>query len=250
MPALIDSFLFIEPQKHYLEYGSKVLHDIINENRQADQIITELIGDNANPERIKQELSKYPICVAGIGHGNVSTYTVECTTVLVTTESPELALFKDKIISLCSCLTAVNLGPAIINAGAVAYTGYKEEFWFFIGDDPGTTRAVRSPFLPEFQFIASLLKRKSTGDARQDQINRYDEEINYWTSGDGKNNPNATELARINEMNKNNSVFLGQDSVVPSPSPTVLASGVSPLFVLAIAFIAVSTAIYRQAKTK
>jgi len=251
LPALENTFLFVEPQQHYLDYGSVVLHDIISKNRRAGQIITELIGSDANPERVKQELaSMQPICFAGIGHGNSYSYTVECTALLFDTSSTDLNLLADKVVSLCSCLTAIELGPAIIDAEAVAYTGYKTEFWFYIGADPGTTRAVQSPFLTEFEFVASLLQGKNTSSARADQLKKYDEEINYWISGDGKNDTDASELSRILEMNKANSVFLGEGSVQPSPSaPTILVSGTTPWLWIGMA-ATMSFLIYREIKGK
>lgn len=236
MPALYNTFLFIEPQQHFLNYGSVVLHDIVSKNRKAGQIITELIDNDANPDRVKQELNRLsPIVACGIGHGNSKTYTVECTAKLFDTSSTDLNLLADKVVSLCSCLTAQQLGPAIIDAGAVAYTGYMQEFWFYTADEAGTTRAVQSPFLAEFQFVASLLNGRSTGDARADQLARYDEEINFWTVGDGKDNADAMELSRILEINKGISTFLGQSAVSPSPRPAILTSSfLSPQIVFAV----------------
>jgi hypothetical protein len=251
MPALQNTFLFIEPQQHYLDYGSVVLHDIVSKNRRAGQIITELIGDDANPDRVKQELnSLLPIVTCGIGHGNETTYTVECTALLFNTSSTDLNLVADKIISLCSCLTAVELGPAIIAAGAVVYTGYNQEFWFYTGDNPGTTRAVQSPFLAEFQFAASLLQGKTTNEARQDQLKQYDAEIDYWITGDGKNHPDADELSRMLETNKADTVFLGQGSIQPSKSaPTILVGGTTPLLWIGMAATVVFL-IYKEVKRK
>jgi hypothetical protein len=246
MPALLNTFLFVEPQQHYLIYGSLVLHDIIQANKRAGQIITELIGEEASPELTKQELAKNPILFCMIGHGNVNVVSVECTAVLFYADSSDLTLFKDKIISLCSCLTAVDLGPAIMDVGAVAYTGYKQEFWFYIGDEPNTTRAVQSPFITEFQFVASLLRGKTTGDARTDQMAKYDEEINYWLSGAGKDHPSSMELTRILEMNKSNSVFLGESTVVPSPArPMVVSASMLPIL---LPYLALSWLIYRELK--
>jgi len=246
VPALVNTFLFAEPMAHFLNYGSVVLHDIISKNRQAGQIITELIADDATPDRVKQELARIsPIVFCGLGHGNSATFTVECTAKLFDTSSSDLNLLADKVVSLCSCLTAIELGPAIIDAGAVAYTGYKTEFWFYIGNDPGTTRAVNSPFLAEFQFVGSLLQGKTTGDARADQLHQYDVEIDYWTTGDGKNNADAMELSRILEMNKSNSVFLGEGAVIPSPT-RILVSGIPPIIVFPLSFLAVGYLIYRE----
>jgi hypothetical protein len=247
MPTLLNTFLFIEPEEHYLLYGSAVLRQVIEANKQAGQTITELKGSDANPDRIKQELAMASAVVcAGIGHGNESTYTVECTTPFLHANNPdELALMKDRVVLLCSCLTAIALGPALIDAGAVAYTGYKEEFWFYTGDVAGTTRAVQSPFLTEFQFTASLLQGKTTGQARAEQMKRYDEEIAYWITGDGKNHPDAMELARIIEINKSISVFLGGSAISPSPQAGVLGIQVNPAVTFGIASIPIAYLIYK-----
>jgi hypothetical protein len=236
--------------QHSLNYGSVVLHQIIEANKRAGQTITELIGNDATPENTLEKLrTMQPIVFALVGHGNSDVTSVECTAVLVRSDSPELELFKDKIVSLTSCLTAQILGPAIIDAGAEAYTGYKEEFWFFIGDEAGTTPAVRSPFVAEFQFVASLLQGKSVSDARKDQLTKYDEEIAYWTSGAGKNDVNSMELSRILEMNKSNSVFLGVGTVTPSPTVSVSQATMGNPIVYAITLPLMALIIYRELKT-
>mgnify|MGYP001118819427 CR=1 FL=1 len=243
MPALENTFLFIEPKQHYLDYGTSVMHEIVQTYRQLGQIITELIGDEANKEKIKQELQRLnPIFFFGLGHGNVDVYSVECTEVFMRVGDSEVDLMKERVVVLNSCLTAQELGPAIIDAGAITYLGSKEEFWFFIGDAPGTTRAVRSPFLAEYQYEASVLQGKSTGDARQDQMRKYDEEINYWTFGDGKDHANAMELSRILGINKSISTFLGEGTVVPSPTALAPRS----IIPLAISCLSLAVIIYKE----
>ena len=246
MPALSDTFLFIEPQKHYLVYGSVILHKIVEENRQPQQTIVELVGDDANKEKIRQTVETLnPITFCGIGHGSEFVFSVECTEKYITVGDSEISQFKDRVVSLCSCLTAVDLGPAIMDAGAIVYTGYKTEFWFYIGDDPGTTRAVSSPFLSEFQFVGSLLRGKTAGNARADQLRKYDEEIDYWITGEGKNHADAMELSRILEMNKSNSVFLGEGSVAPSSGVSVFASGITPVLIFPASLLFVGYFIYK-----
>ena len=253
MPALINTFLFIEPQKHYLDYASVVLQRIVQEHKQSGQTITELVGSDANPERIKQEIATLkPALVLGVGHGSINTFTVECTTPFLHAQSPsELELMNERIVSLLSCLTAQVLGPALIDAGATAYTGYKQEFWFYTGDEPGTTRAVQSPFTAEFQFAISLLQGKTTGQAREDQLNKYDEEITYWTTGDGRNHAVAPELANILQMNKDNSVFLGEPSVKPSSGQTgALGIQVPAPLTMGFALLSMGYLIYRSATVR
>ncbi len=250
MPALLNTFLFIEPEQHFLNYGSVVLHQIVEANKQAGQSITELKGSDANPDRIRQELEVLkPVTFVGIGHGNLSIYTVECTAPLLHAENPdELALMKERVVDLVSCLTAQQLGPALINAGAVAYMGYAQEFWFYTADEPGTTRAVQSPFLAAFEFTASLLRGRTTGEARADQLKKYDEEIDYWTTGAGKDNPDAMELSRILEINKSISTFLGEGAVSPSPGARVLSSSFSVPAIILVFGVPLIYALYREIK--
>jgi len=248
MPALMNTFLFVEPDDNYLNYASVPMHQMVEANKQSGQKITELMGADANPERIKQELSKLaPLIFVGAGHGNESIYTVQNLAPLLHAQnSDELVLMKERVLALTSCLTAVSLGPALIDAGAVAYLGYNQEFWFYTGDAAGSTRAVQSPFLAEFQFTASLLRGKNTGEARADQLAKYDEEIAYWTTGEGKNHPSASELANILQMNKGTSTFLGEATVSPSPQAGVLAGmQINPIITFGVAAIPMAYLIYK-----
>ncbi len=248
MPALVNTFLFAEPTDNYLEYGSTPLHQIVDANRQPGQNITELMGADANPERIRQELERTNALIfLGIGHGSPSIYTVQQLAPLLHAENyAELELMKDRVVLLTSCLTAQQLGPALIDNGAVAYAGYQQEFWFYTGDSAGSTRAVQSPFIAEFQLIASVLRGKSLGEARADQLRKYDEEIAYWTTGEGKNHADASELAQILGLNKSISTFLGQASVSPSPQAGVLAGvQINPVITFGAASVPIAYLLYK-----
>ena len=247
MPALVNTFLFVEPDDNYLLYGSRPLHQIIEANKLAGQDITELMGADANPTKIKQVLAaKNPLFCSMIGHGSESVYTCQNLAPLLHAENPEeLDLMNGRVLDLCSCLTATTLGPSLVEAGTVSYIGYKQEFWFYTGDAAGATRATQSPFIAEFQFVASILRGKSAGEARADQLKKYDEEIAYWTTGEGKNHPDASELAQIITLNKSISTFLGEASVAPSPQVGALATGITPAIPIAVAFTALGYAIYK-----
>lgn len=249
MPAISNTFLFVEPDDNFLDYGSIVLHKIVELGKKAGQTIIELQGADANPERIRQELTNNsPLIFVGIGHGSESVFTCQNLAPLLHAENPEeLALMKDRVVSLCSCLTATLLGPALIDAGSIVYTGYRQEFWFYTGDKAGTTRAVQAPFLAEFSFINSLLQGKNTGEARADQLARYNEEIDYWNIGEGKNHADAPEIARILELNKSISIFLGESTVSPSPQTGTVTEGlqVNPLITFGVASIPLAYLIYK-----
>lgn len=219
--ALANTFLFVEPQQHYLEYASKVLHDLIAKYRSGGQQITELIGTDANAANIKAKLSSLnPIVFTGCGHGNYTTYTVECTEMFMQVGDATVPLMQGRVIHLNSCETAGQLGPELVKKGAVAYVGSNESFWFYTGDSAGATRAVQSPFLCEFQFDVSLLQGKTVSDARADMMKKYEEELTYWIEGEGRNHKDAGEIARIININKAISTFLGEGASVPSPSGT------------------------------
>ena len=249
MPALLNTYLFVEPDDNYLDYGSTVLHQIVVANAQSGQKITELMGTDANPNRIKQELaaSKPYLLCRNRPRRMRTRIPVENLAILLQASNPdELALMKDRIIDLCSCLTAVNLGPALIDAGAVSYLGYNQEFWFYTGDAAGATRAVQSPFLAEFAFIASLMRGKSVGQSRQDQLARYDEEIAYWISGDGKNHPDAAEPCKYSSDEQETSTLLGESAPSSGPSGGVTFNLQIPVPVtLGIAVASVAYLLYR-----
>lgn len=218
VPALANKFLFVEPMQHYLNYSSTVIHQLIAENRQSGQEIVELIGSDANPTKVWENIASLnPIVFGMCGHGNYSTTSVECTEKLMQVGDTNVPKMKDRVVHLNSCQTGRELGPAIMSAGALAYVGSNESFWFYVGDAPNSTRAVRSPFLAEWQFVVALLQGKTVGEARTTHLAKYEEELAYWVEGDGKTHPDAAELARIININKTISTFAGEAGTKPSP---------------------------------
>jgi len=248
--ALANTFLFAEPLQHYLEYSTKVLHDLIAANRQGSQNIVELIGTDANPAKVKETLASLnPIVFSMAAHGNYTTTTLECTELFMQVGDANVPLMKGRVVHLNSCQTGAELGPAIMSAGALAYLGSNESFWFYVGDEANTTRAVRSPFLAEWQFEVSLLKGKTVGEARTEMLAKYEEELTYWIEGEGKTHNDAGELARILSINKAISTFAGTPGTKPSPAPTVLLAGNTPWVLIGVGGL-VAYLIYRELKRK
>jgi hypothetical protein len=234
MPPLANSFIFVEPDDNYLNYGSDVLSSLVSANNKSGQTIVEIKGVDANPDKVKSEISTVnPMVFMGIGHGNYTTYTVEAEQVFMQVGNPNVALMLGRIVHLNSCETAAQLGPAIISAGALAYLGSNEDFNFCIRDPPNTTRAVQTVFLAEYQFDVSLLNGKSVGDARTEQLAKYDSEVAYWISGAGNTDPDASDLANMLLGNKSISTFLGSSVARPSPATATPAQAqVSMIFAL------------------
>lgn len=230
LPALANTFLFVEPDDNYLDYGSAVLTSLVNANKSGAQKVVEIKGVQATPSNVKaQLLSVNPMVFSGLGHGNYSTYTVQAQAVFLQVGDNNVPLMKDRIVHLNSCETGAELGPAIKEAGAIAYSGSNESFWFYTGDMPNASRAVQSVFLAEYQFDVSLLQGKTVDQAHADQLAKFDSELNYWISGDGRTHPDAADIARMLNINKAIITYLadGGGTTTPSPGGTAPSGGLS-----------------------
>jgi len=237
MPAL-DHMVFALPNEHYLIYGSCVMREIIEQHRRANYVITRLDGGAANPSGIDSAINSVdPIFFFGLGHGNETTWTCECMNIYMTSCSDRARKMSGRVVHLNSCLTGANLGRDLVSKGALAYFGSVEEFWLAIMDSPCTTRRVKAVFLCEYQVEASLMDGKTTGEAQRDRLARYDEEIRYWTEGDGKNDPYASVIVRILQIDKSIAVMYGRSDVkivsaIPAPPAAQLVIGLAPVLMI------------------
>lgn len=235
-----NKLLFIEPEQHYLNYGSCVLRAIVAANTKPTYETRELRGSDASPSKVDAALSEIdPALVTGIGHGAECAYTLECQTLYMSVQSLShsictrnlnLEKMRGRVVHLCSCLTGSELGPALIANGAKAYIGCRDSFWFFIGSGPCAGRAVQTMFLAEFQVEVSLLAGLGKGQAYRDSQARYDQEIAYWTTGEGKNDANAAEIVRALRIDKDIQTSLGDDNATvctPSMTPLGISLGLT-----------------------
>jgi hypothetical protein len=228
MPRM-DSFLFAEPSQHYLEYGSCVVREIVAAHRKPGQSVVELKGSDANPTAIDGALSSAdPIFFFGVGHGNTGIWSCECKTIYMVTCDARTARMRGRVVHLNSCLTAQQLGPDLIAKGALAYYGSQEEFWLYVGAPPCTERSVKAVFLCEYQVEASLMDGRTTGEAQEDRLKRYDEEIEYWTTGPGRTHPDAAVIVRLLQIDKSIAVMLGRpDARITAPAvPAIPATAI------------------------
>ena len=213
------------------------MKEIVEAYRKPGYEIIELQDGDAMPNPINAAIDEIdPLLVYGMGHGNTTTYTVECTTVYMRVCDENTQRMSGRVVHLNSCKTAFSLGPDLINKGVLTYYGSRESFWLYIGTPPCSDRASRSVFLSEYQVEASLLAGRTTGQARDDQLARYGVEIEYWTTGPGRVHPHAAIIVRILRIDRDVSVMLGLEDVVVCV-PTVpltywlgtLTAGMAPL---------------------
>lgn len=228
-----NTLLFVEPSQHYLEWSSCVVREIIQVHRKPWMEIVELRGYDAVPDKIDDALDRYdPFLFWGVGHGNVDVWSCECMQIYMAVCDARTTRMRDRIVILNSCLTGVSLGPDLISKGALSYFGSTAEFWLYIGSPPCSDRASRAVFLCEHQSVASLMDGRTTSQAQQDRLRRYDEEIEYWTTGPGRGHPHAPIIVRLLEIDKSVAVMLGRGDVrvaVPTVAPAVPFIGFLPV---------------------
>ena len=238
--GVVNHLLFIEPRRHYLLWGSCVMAEIVERMRKPEYVVRQLRGEEAMPEPINSAIAEIdPMLVYGVGHGSETVFTVECITRYMSVCDENTRRMSGRAVHLNSCKTAFSLGPDLINKGALTYFGSRGLFWLYIGSPPCSDRASRAVFLAEYAVEESLLAGKTTGEARADQLRRYDNEIEYWTTGEGRTHPHAAGIVRILTIDKDVSTMLGRDDVRVCTPPVidlwlliVMTVGMAPLIVV------------------
>jgi len=118
----------------------------------------------------------------GHGQGNVTTCN-ECYAFIGTGQyDMNLDLVAGRKIHLLSCLTAQQLGQAILNAGATEYYGYDKEVLGIFEDtaEPGNCRFMLASAIGDAEIEFALRDGKNILEAYQQAVDRWNEEIRYW----------------------------------------------------------------------
>ena len=98
-------------------------------------------------------------------------------------------LLKGRLVYSMCCLSGSALGPRIIDAGGLAFFGYKEEFGFYIGSAEPAFRE------PANQGWLRLTEGQPVKEALQSMTEKFDEWVDYYTRGEGRSNPDAPIIA-------------------------------------------------------
>lgn len=221
--------VFIEPVKYYLNYASCVADEVRAEIGNKLEI-TPIPGDSANPSTILRILeTEDPIHVWGVGHGAACIYSVEYKKLfLVNMSGAHVKCIRDmnldsmngRVVHLLSCKTGVELGYKLVEHGALTYFGYEDSFWFWIGSDPCSDRAAKSTHRCDLEVEIQLANGKTTGEARDATLAKFDDEIAYWEES---RHPHADVLVRILEMDKSVFRMYGNPNIriIGAPGPRI-----------------------------
>ncbi|QQG39674.1 MAG: hypothetical protein HYS81_04875 [Candidatus Aenigmatarchaeota archaeon] len=93
--------------------------------------VLDLRREKANKEEVESMLRKHePALVVLNGHGDENTVTGH-KNIPVVQKGENEGVLKSRIVYAISCSSAKKLGPASVDAGAISYIGYDDDFVFF-----------------------------------------------------------------------------------------------------------------------
>jgi len=120
-----------DPATLYLSKWSEV---IIDEAHRKSAKVIDLRREKANRKRVIGILEKRdPKLVVLNGHGGESFVGGHDNEAIL--KEGDAKAVESKIFFARSCKSAKNLGLNAVNNGAIAYLGYKEDFWLFYSED-------------------------------------------------------------------------------------------------------------------
>ena len=164
--------------------------------------------------------------IIGVGHGDKDIFTGQNESVILEVGRYNPREVKGKVIKLLSCLTAVSLGPDLVNNGAKAFLGYKDDYiWVMDADLASTPWADGSAgtiLMPVIDGMNALLDGKTAGEALDVELQ------GYLTNAEAEED----DLVRsCLEFNHDNAVLLGDTSArvrsrpsitIPLPPPPII----------------------------
>lgn len=156
-------FLITRPEHddttHYLSYWSRENIGIAESNGFK---VIDLHREKAKKEEFENKVRNLnPKLIMLNGHGSEDSVTGHKNQVLVKAGENE-DLLKDRVVYALSCKSAKVLGPKSIQAGALNYTGFEDDFIFIydptLFSRPLIDKTAELFLMPSNIFVSSLLK--------------------------------------------------------------------------------------------
>lgn len=126
--------------------------------------------NQSSKSKVENALKSYKVThIAGCGHGSPTRYTGYRTqTVFSTSDTTLLKKLAGTHIHLLSCLTAQQLGPAMVKNGAKSYAGYHPSFYF-------TWKSAHLFFEADAAIDNAFAHGKSAPQAYDETIKKFNE---------------------------------------------------------------------------
>mgnify|MGYP001580350714 CR=1 FL=1 len=153
---------------------------LVEQATQWGHIVTDLFKEQATTEKFETEIVNNDMFI-GFGHGSKTRFIGhDMQTLLQDTVNPDAVSGKDTY--LASCLTAVRLGPAMIEKGCPEFHGYQGDFVFVYHPDYyNQGKILEDPYAKAFFDSAlttgyAMLLGKEPFTVYQETVDRY----KYW----------------------------------------------------------------------
>lgn len=152
--------------------------------------------------------------IIGVGHGAPDAYAGHNDQIMMTVDS--LPNLKNKVVILLSCETAQQLGPAIVEAGAAGYIGWKEDFVWIMDIDQATTpwtdEWAQPTIIPVVNCMNSVLDGKTIGAAYNKMLEEFEQNLAE---------EDEEMIADCLAFNRKNAVMLGDENAKIRPTPKI-----------------------------
>ncbi len=178
----MTTYLITRPEHdnttHYLSNWSK---ETIISARERRIKVLDIHREKAIKSNVESGINKLsPTLIVFNGHGDDNTITGHKNQPIITAGENE-KLLNLKIVYAISCRSAKNLGPKSIEAGAINYTGYDDDFIFVYENEkitkPLTDETAKLFLEPSKIFIKSLIKGNTIEESRERSKNMLKKNI-------------------------------------------------------------------------
>jgi hypothetical protein len=138
-----------------------------------------VLVSKSNKGKVQQALDENEIThITGCGHGSPTVYTGHGNAHIFSTSDKQLlAKLKGKHIHLLSCLTAQQLGPAMMENGAKSFAGYHPSFYF-------TWKSAFQFFEADAALDIAFANGKSAPQAYKQTIDKFNETLDKLSKSD------------------------------------------------------------------
>lgn len=164
--------------------------------------------------------------IIGVGHGDKDIFSGFHKSIILEVGKYNPKEVSGKVIKLLSCLTGVELGPDLVQNGALAFMGYTDDYLWVCDADmaarPWADKMAATSLMPVMDSLNALLDGKTCREALEIELEGY--RTNAETESD--------ELIKSCLLfNRENAILLGSEEarvrerpkiILPIPPPPII----------------------------
>ncbi len=169
---------------YLMDYLDWMGDEVVSHAKAEGMEVHDKTGDNAKRANIERQLRDVdPIFFFHASHGGDNVLTGQDMTNLVCCKGkylcskPNHKVLSDRVVYTLSCLSAKELGPAVIQADGISYIGYEEPLTICLVERKDADAAFKDIWT---SGAKDLIRGKTTGEAYDKIKQRYQAYIDYW----------------------------------------------------------------------